>query len=157
MKTFTQTFIKNASFALLKCLFIISMLAGFTVYSQTFTAEFETAGYTLTDLGSITDLPAQYGGLTIRPGEPNTLYIGGSANLSYGLAIVPPGYPGAGNLIFSSYNASVFYRVPYTIDGSGQYILSNQTAQEDVYATAWGNESGSLQALPQPDRWFDPA
>jgi len=211
--------IKNASFAFLKCLLIIYMFAGITVYSQTLTAEFETAGYTLTDLGSITDLPAQYGGLTIRPEDPNTLYIGGSANLFYAalytvplvrdpenqnitgfggpatllvdapnidggvyfapngtllftrynmnelgqilpngnyvstsltqygvsssvgsLAIVPAGYPGAGNLIFSSYNASVLYRVPYTIDGSGQYILSNQTAQEDVYATAWGPE-----------------
>ena len=219
MKTFTQTLIKNASFALLKCLFIISMLTGFHVYSQTLTAEFETAGYTLTDLGSITDLPSQYGGLTIRPEDPNTLYIGGSANLSSGalytvslvrdpenqhitgfggpailfvdapnidggvyfapngtllftrynmnglgqilpdntyvstaltqygvsssvgsLAIVPPGYPGAGNLIFSSYNASILYNVPYTIDASGQYILSNQTAQEDVYATAYGPE-----------------
>ncbi|MFO7613256.1 MAG: hypothetical protein R6W71_01305, partial [Bacteroidales bacterium] len=182
------------------CILMFYSLTGISGFSQSLTAEFETAGYTLTDLGSITDLPAQYGGLTIRPEDPNTLYIGGSANLSNGalytvplvrdpesqsitgfdgpatlfvdapnidggvyfapngtllftrysmnelgqilpdntyvstsltqygvsssvgsLAIVPSGYPGAGNLIFSSYNASMVYRVPYTIDGSGQY------------------------------------
>ena len=52
--------------------------------AQSLTPEFEAAGYTLTDLGSIENLPAQYGGLTIRPAEPNMLYIGGNANISSG-------------------------------------------------------------------------
>ncbi len=195
------------------------LLPAVNVYSQNLTTEFEQAGYTLTDLGSIDQLPAQYGGLTIKPGEPNTLYIGGDANFSAGalytvplqrdpvtqeitgfagsaslhvnapnidggvyfapngtllftrysmnelgqilpddsyvsiplgtygiassvgsLAIVPFGFPGAGNLVLSSYNGSAIYNVPYTIDGSGQYILSNQDAEVSLDGTATGPE-----------------
>lgn len=190
-----------------------------TGFSQSLTQEFITAGYTLTDLGSVNLLPPQYGGLTIRPEEPNTLYIGGDANAAggaiytvplvreagtnhitgfggdatlyvqapnndggiffapngtllftqysqnhlgqiltdntyittslteYGIAssvgsivLVPSGYPGAGNLIIASYNGHIMYKVPYTIDGTGQYILSNQTAQVSVSGLANGPE-----------------
>ncbi len=189
------------------------------VYSQTLTPEFVNAGYTLTDLGSVNDLPAQYGGLTIRPEEPNRLYIGGSANQPDGaiyavalardpethhitgfagdagkyvdapnndgglyfapngtllftrysmnelgqilpddsyvsiplngfgiassvgsLAIVPSGYPGAGNMIMVSYNASIIYHVPFTISGDGQYDLANQVAEVSVLGSANGPE-----------------
>lgn len=200
----------------LPVLFLLVFLPG---YTQTLTAEFETAGYVLTDLGSIDQLPAQYGGLTIRPDQPNTLYIGGSANNSSGglytvglvrdpdtkritgfggaavlyvaapnndggilfdqsgtllftrysmnelgqilpdntyistsltnygvassvgaLAFVPAGYPGAGGLVFSSYNESIMYNVPYTIEASGQYLLSNQIAEVSVFGLASGPE-----------------
>ena len=195
------------------------LLACWPGYTQTLTAEFETAGYVLTDLGSIDQLPSQYGGLTIRPDQPNTLYIGGSANNSSGglytvglvrdpdtkritgfggaavlyvaapnndggilfdqsgtllftrysmnelgqilpdntyistsltnygvassvgaLAFVPAGYPGAGGLVFSSYNESIMYNVPYTIEASGQYLLSNQIAEVSVFGVASGPE-----------------
>lgn len=210
------------------------LIPAFNAYSQNLTTEFEQAGYTLVDLGSIDQLPAQYGGLTIRPGEPNTLYIGGDANFGAGalytvplqrdpvtqeitgfagsaslyvntpnidggvyfapngtllftrysmnelgqilpddsyvsvplgtygiassvgsLAIVPFGFPGAGNLVLSSYNGSAMYNVPYTIDGTGQYMLSNQNAEVSVDGTATGPEGiayipiGSL-AFPSP-------
>jgi hypothetical protein len=202
-----------------KCLLSLFVLAGLTGFSQTLTAEFQTAGYTLTDLGSIDQLPPDYGGLTIRPDQPNTLYIGGYANEGQGtlytvalvrdavshhitgfsgaavvyfaapnidggvffapngtllftqysqnhlgqilpdnsyvttllddygisssvgsVALVPYGYPGAGNLIFASYNAGILYNIPYTINGSGQYILSNKTAEVSIDAIAPGPE-----------------
>lgn len=187
--------------------------------AQTLTPEFEAAGYTLTDLGSIENLPAQYGGLTIRPSQPNTLYIGGSANVSSGalytvpllrdpvtnqvtgfggpatllvsapnndggvfyapngtllftrynmneigqilpdntyvsspltplgvlssvgsIALVPGGYPGAGNLIVVSYNAAVVYHLPYAIEASGLYTFSAPTAEVSISETAAGPE-----------------
>lgn len=193
--------------------------SGIYVFSQALTQEFISAGYTLTDLGSINLLPPQYGGLTIRPEQPNTLYIGGDANAAGGaiytvplvreavtnhitgfggdatlfvqapnndgglffapngtllftqysqnhlgqilpdntysstslteygivssvgsIVLVPSGYPGAGNLIIASYNGHIFYKVPYTINGAGQYILSNQTAQVSVSGLADGPE-----------------
>lgn len=200
-------------------LFITFMITTQKSFTQTLTPEFDSAGYTLTDLGSIANLPAQYGGLTIKPDEPDILYIGGNANTSnaalyavplvrndstnnitgfggpaslvmntpnidggvtfasngtllftrynmnnlgqilpdgsyistalssYGitssvgsLAIVPNNFPGAGNLIFSSYNASILYRLPYSTDASGQFILSAKTAEVSVNATASGPE-----------------
>jgi hypothetical protein len=219
MKTFTH-FLGDYSRAFLRislpALLLVTSLPGFT---QTLTADFVSAGYTLTDLGSIDQLPAQNGGLTIRPEQPNTLYIGGSANTSGGglytvglirdpetkritgfdgsavlyaaapnndggilfdqngtllftrysmnelgqilpdntyistpltgygvassvgaLAFVPAGYPGAGGMVFSSYNNAILYNVPYTKDVSGQYLLSNQVAEVSVYGVASGPE-----------------
>jgi hypothetical protein len=206
----------NATGIYLLSLIVVASLTG---YSQALTAEFQTAGYTLTDLGSIDQLPADYGGLTIRPGQPNTLYICGLSNedggalytvplirdavthhitgfggaavfyanapdndggvffapngtllftrynmnnlgqilpdntyittllTDYGIAssvgsivLVPSGYPGANNLVMASYNAGILYVVPYTINGAGEYILSNQTAQVTIDATAPGPE-----------------
>ena len=210
---------KNSFTTTKKCLLTLFVLAGLTGFSQTLTPEFQTEGYTLTDLGSINQLPPKYGGLTIRSGQPNTLYIGGNANNSSGsiytvelsrdpftnhimgfagdavlyvaapgndgglffapngtllftrysmnnlgqilpdnsyittlltdygiassvgsIALVPSGYPGTGNLIIASYNAAILYNVPYTINGTGQYILSNKTAEVLVSPTITGPE-----------------
>jgi hypothetical protein len=43
-----------------------------------------TASYTLTDLGSVPGVPPLYGGLTTKFDDPNTLIIGGNANVSTG-------------------------------------------------------------------------
>lgn len=58
--------------------------------AQILSPEFVAAGYALTDLGTITDLPTPYGGLTIKADEPNTLYIGGGANASSGAIYTVP-------------------------------------------------------------------
>ena len=202
-----------------KILPALFLLICFTGAAQTLTSEFEAAGYTLTDLGSIDQLPSQYGGLTIRPDQPNTLYIGGSANNSGGglytvglirdavtnritgfngsailyvaapnndggivfdqygtllftrysmnelgqvlpdntyisisltefgivssvgaLAFVPAGYPGAGGLVFSSYNGGIMYNVPYTRESNGQYSFSVKVAEVSVNPEAAGPE-----------------
>ncbi|MDX9907220.1 MAG: hypothetical protein RBS55_11580, partial [Bacteroidales bacterium] len=219
MKKFTSFLRINRRLRIRSIIILSLCLSGIYGFSQALTQEFTNAGYTLTDLGSINLLPPQYGGLTIRPEQPNTLYIGGDANASggaiytvplvreagtnhitgfggdatlfvlapnndgglffapngtllftqysqnhlgqilpdntyistslteYGIAssvgsivLVPSGYPGAGNLILASYNGHIFYKVPYTIDGSAQYILSNQTAQVSVSGLANGPE-----------------
>jgi len=202
---------------------VLSGIFAFTgiinVQAQTLTQEFIDAGYTLVDLGNISDVPANYGGLTIRVEEPNNLYIGGAANQtgaavysvpllrdsitnsiigfagpaqrfidapnidgglvftpegtmlftrysmnelgqilpdeSYvsvplsplgvsssvgSLAFVPEGFPGAGNLIFSSYSSSKMHRVPYTVEASGFYTLSAATDEVLVTSTASGPE-----------------
>ncbi len=59
-----------------------SVLPG-NVIGQTLGPSFVTAGYSLTDLGGITDLPASHGGLALRKNQPNTLYIGANAEFSY--------------------------------------------------------------------------
>lgn len=46
--------------------------------------------YSYTDLGSITDLPTQYGGLCLLAGNPNVLLIGGSANTPNGVLYSVP-------------------------------------------------------------------
>jgi len=198
---------------------VLALLAGTTGYSQTLMQEFIDAGYSLTDLGSINLLPAQYGGLTIRPEDPNTLYIGGDANsgggvlytvplvrdpeshhitafggdavqyclapnndggiffapngtllftrysmnemgqintentyistplTQYGISssvgsvvLVPSGYPGAGNMVIASYNGSILYKVPFTINASGFYEFAYQTAEVSVYPLTSGPE-----------------
>lgn len=66
-------------------------------HAQTLAPEFAD-DYTITDLGSVPGLPTSYGGVTILPGDPDTLYIGGGANSA------------AGGL----------YRVPLVRDGNGR-------------------------------------
>jgi len=218
-KTFTQQLMRNSMNAAGTGLLAFFLTTGLTAYAQTLTSEFITAGYTLTDLGSVVELPSRYGGLTIRPDQPNTLYIGGYANEGQGalysvalvrdavtnhitgfggaavlyvaapnidggvffapngtllftrfsmnhlgqvlpdnsyvttsltelgisssvgsIVLVPAGYPGAGNLILASYNYDILYHIPYTIDGAGQYILSNKSAEISVDGTANGPE-----------------
>ena len=56
------------------------------------------------------------------------------------IVLVPAGYPGAGNMIIASYNGGILYHVPFTIDASGQYILSNILSEVSVYETADGPE-----------------
>ncbi|MBK6347255.1 MAG: hypothetical protein IPF68_15235 [Bacteroidales bacterium] len=173
------------------------------------------AGYTLTNLGSVEQLPSQYGGARTRISrirhtggtnsggglytvglirDPETKHItgfDGSAVLyvaapnndggilfdQYGtllftrysmnelgqvlpdntyitisltefgvsssvgaLAFVPAGYPGAGGLVFSSYNAGIMYNVPYTREVSGLYSFSTKVAEVSVISDAAGPE-----------------
>jgi hypothetical protein len=119
MKTFTLHFKErtlNATGILIVSIFFLTGLAGF---SQTLTPEFVTAGYTLTDLGSVDQLPSRYGGLTIRPDQPNTLYIGGYAN------------EGQGNL----------YTVPLVRDAVSHHI-TGFGGSAVLYAAAPNNDGG---------------
>lgn len=84
MKTSTHSFAKFSSSMVRNGLLVLFVLAYFQGLTQSLTPEFETAGYTLTDLGGIDQLPSPNGGLTIRPEQPNTLYIGGAANSGSG-------------------------------------------------------------------------
>jgi hypothetical protein len=156
--------------------------------------------YSFVNLGSAPGVSTNYGGLVFKPGNPNTLFLGGAANsnvgvidaltvtrdsgghvngfsgtasqfalapfidggLSYGpgnvlfvtgypnntilqflpgsgspdktttapigssvgaVAIVPAGYPGAGNLAIASYNSNLFCLAPIAPDGSGTFNI----------------------------------
>ncbi len=52
-------------------------------HAQTLGAAF-AVDYSLKDLGSVADVPANYGGMAIKPGDSNTLLIAGGANGSTG-------------------------------------------------------------------------
>lgn len=62
-------------------------------------APFYAGSYSFTDLGSVPGLPAQYGGLTFKAGDANTLLIGGNANTASGRLYEIGVTRGAGNHI----------------------------------------------------------
>ena len=68
----------------------LGILTAHGLHAQVLTPDFTSAGYAITDLGSITDLPTPYGGLTIRPASPDTLYICGTANQTGGAVYKVP-------------------------------------------------------------------
>jgi hypothetical protein len=67
------------------CALLVPILAGAAgrVQAQVIAPEF-AADYSMTDLGSVPDVPPQYGGLFILASDPGSLYIGGGANGSLG-------------------------------------------------------------------------
>jgi len=60
-----------------------------------------SGSYSLTSLGSVSGVPANYGGLVFKAGDPNTILIGGQANIASGLFYTVPVNRGAGNHITS--------------------------------------------------------
>lgn len=74
-----------------------------------------SAFYNATDLGSITGLPTNYGGLTFKAGDTNTLLIGGSANVAAGLIYEVGVTRGAGNHITG------FTGTPTAVGSIGEY------------------------------------
>ncbi|MDQ6860347.1 MAG: putative Ig domain-containing protein [Verrucomicrobiota bacterium] len=77
--------------------------------------------YSLVDLGSAQGVPTNYGGLTLKSGDPNTLLLGGAANGASG-AIYAIGVTRDANnhIIGFSGNASLFSTAP-NIDGGLAY------------------------------------
>ena len=109
------------------CLLSLIVLTALAGFSQSLTTEFLNAGYTLTDLGSIDQLPSRYGGLTIRPEQPNTLYIGGYANEGQGvLYTVPLVRDAVSHHITGFGGASVQYALAPNNDG-GIFFAPNGT------------------------------
>ncbi|HET7874950.1 MAG TPA: PEP-CTERM sorting domain-containing protein [Methylomirabilota bacterium] len=70
--------------------------------------------YTFTDLGSVPSLPPEYGGLTFKPADPNTLLIGGAGNTAAGRIYEVGVVRGAGNHI-------VGFSGPATMLGFGAF------------------------------------
>jgi hypothetical protein len=103
------------------------LLAGASICSvacaQSIAPPFD-ANYTLVNLGSAVGVPASYGGLVIRPQEPNALYLMGAAN------------GGAGAL----------YRVALERDSSGHIV--GWGCSETVYVSSAPNNDGGIAFLP---------
>ena len=72
-----QTILRHAFFSAL----VISFAGATAAHAQTVGAGF-AGSYTASDLGSVTGLPGNYGGLTFL--NNNTLLIGGAANVPGG-------------------------------------------------------------------------
>lgn len=73
---------------------LVSMLAALAATAswagaQVIQPPYDTV-YTLTDLGTIANLPTPYGGLDFLSGNPNVIVIGGSANNASGLLFTVP-------------------------------------------------------------------
>lgn len=69
--------------------FCLAVANAYPTFSQSITEEFDSV-YSLLDLGSAQDVPANYGGLFILPDQPNTLYLAGSANSASGALYAVP-------------------------------------------------------------------
>ncbi|MCA9284146.1 MAG: hypothetical protein KDA22_02955 [Phycisphaerales bacterium] len=84
---------------------------------QTIPAPFDEV-YTYTDLGSVPGLPANYGGLTVKPTDFDTLLIGGAANsaagIVYSIGIVRDG---KGHIVGFDGTAAPFVEAAYNDGG----------------------------------------
>lgn len=69
-------------FMVLASLAAVSIMAD-SAHSATVGTDFDEY-YNVVDLGPVPGLPMSYGGLTLLPGSPNTLLIGGNANTASG-------------------------------------------------------------------------
>lgn len=88
--------------------------------AQTINAPY-SSNYSFIDLGSVTGLPANYGGLTMKAGDTNTLIIGGAANGANGVLYeVGVTRDGSGHINGFSSPASFFASAPYN-DGGVTY------------------------------------
>ena len=96
--------------------------------------------YSYTDLGSIPDLPTQYGGLCLLAGDPSTLIIGGSANTPNGaIYSVPLIRDSSFHIIGFAGPASIFCEAAYN-DGGVTYGPGGV-----LFASRWPvNELGQI-------------
>ncbi|WKZ65071.1 MAG: T9SS type A sorting domain-containing protein [Flavobacteriales bacterium] len=109
--------------------------------AQTLTSEFVNAGYAIADLGTITDLPTPYGGLTIRPATPDTLYIGGAANAPTAAVYKVPLIRDAGTQQITGFAGPAILHAPApNIDGG----LSFDPSGTMLYTRYSMNEIGQL-------------
>ena len=79
---------------------------------------FYAGSYSYTDIGSVPNVPANYGGLTLLAGNPNKLLIGGSANSSVGQIFeIDVVRDVNGHITGFSGTSSVFADAPYNDGG----------------------------------------
>lgn len=98
--------------------------------------------YVATDLGSIAGLPASYGGMVFKAGDPDTLLVGGSANTASGLFYEVPVLRDASNDIVGFGSVSAFGSVGEYNDGGIAY------GPGGVLFTAQWNVNRLGQTLP---------
>lgn len=82
---------------------------------------FYAGAYTATSLGSVPGVPTNYGGLTLKAGDPNTLLIGGSANNAAGKLYAIGVTRDVNNHIIGFSGTASFYADAAYNDGGVQY------------------------------------
>jgi hypothetical protein len=101
----------------LRIAIVAAALATSSVLAQTLAPPFDGV-YTLVDLGSVSGLPATYGGLTVKPTDTDTLLIGGAANTAsgvvYAIGLVRDG---DGHITGFNGTATPFVGAPYNDGG----------------------------------------
>ncbi|MEZ4757031.1 MAG: T9SS type A sorting domain-containing protein [Flavobacteriales bacterium] len=155
----------------LSSVLLLGLASTVVAKAQTLAPDFVSAGYTLSDLGSITDLPTPYGGLTIRTDEPNTLYIGGSANAPSGAVYTVPllrdpvtqaitGFGGPavlhasapnidGGLSFTPEGTLMFTQyTPFTLNSIGQVLPDNSYVTTQLTSLGIAASVGSHAFVP---------
>ncbi|MBX3382262.1 MAG: hypothetical protein KF864_02015 [Phycisphaeraceae bacterium] len=135
---------------------------------QTIAPEF-ASDYSFTDLGSASNVPASYGGLFIRPSEPNTLYLAGSANTGNGALYAVPlsrdvdgritGFAGPGTRVADAPNndggivldpGGLVSFARYPTNAYGQIDLATGLVVNNIDLTAFGvaASSSSVNFIP---------
>lgn len=157
---------RNHSSALLSVFILFAFGNGHnSVYALVLDPVF-SGSYSATSLGSIAGLPTNYGGLTLKAGDPNKLLIGGSANTASGLIYEVGVTRGAGNHItgftgtptpigtVGAYNdggvtygpEGILFTSRWPVNGLGQTKLGNTAEDKVIDLTALG-VAGSHAAI----------
>lgn len=129
--------------------FAIAVLSAVALGMSQTIDPFYADDYSFADLGSIQGVPINYGGLTLKWDDPNTLLIGGNANTTVG-AVYAVGLirDGDGHIIGFDGPATFFASAPF-IDGGLAYGPGNV-----LFATGYSNNT-LMQIKPgstAPDR-----
>jgi hypothetical protein len=147
---------------------IAVVLSPLTVHAQTFGANFAN-DYSFVDLGSPSGVPTQLGGIVFKPGDLNTLWIGGAANSPIGaiyeIAVTrdPQGhitaFSGAstqhapapyidGGLVFGP--TGVLFFTGYPVNTLGEIKPGSTTVDKTITLTPLGVGSsvGAIQFVP---------
>jgi hypothetical protein len=131
-------------------------------------APFYSGIYSITNLGSVTGVPTNYGGLIFKAGDANTILLGGAANSSGGLFYSVPVTRGAGNHIvslgtatalgFGTHNdggvaygpGGVLFYSEYSTNNAGQVKPGDNSDDKTVALTPLGIavSTGALNFVP---------
>ncbi len=125
---------------------LLACLIGLTTQAQTLTQAYIDAGYSIFSLGSVTGLVAPYGGLTIRPDQPNTLWIGDRANTALGAIHSVPLTRDAGTGRITGFAGPAALHAPAPFIDGGLHFAPNGTL---LYTRYPSNRIG--QVLPNGD------
>jgi len=129
---------------------------------------FYAGSYTLFNLGSVTGVPTNYGGLIFKSGDPNTILLGGAANGGSGLFYEVPVARGTGGHItgfgtatargFGTNNdggvaygpSGVLFYSEYSINNVGQVKAGSNADDKTVALTPLGVavSTGALNFVP---------
>ena len=103
---------------------------------QPFTVDSYYAGsYSASTLGSVTNLPPLYGGLTFKYDDPNTIIIGGAANTADGKLYFVGVVRGAGNHITGFSGSALLFADGAYNDGGVVYGPNNV-----LFLARWGDD-----------------
>ena len=151
----TSTFLKKLSIATAGIAFL-SLAVVDKVQAAKIAPSFASS-YSLTDLGTVSELPPAYGGMTFKTGDPNTLLIGGLSDFPeagiYEVKVIRD----SANQITGFGTASLFAKSPGTNGGGIDAGLTYEpTGNVLFYTTYPDNNIGQIKSgSSSPDKQID--